>query len=306
MPRVTLNTVYRTDDPDHLLFLNRIRCEQPQKSVVRQYFDERHWNGYSLDTSVEYGMQLAAKTGKHFAWLTCTNRGAAEVCEAALRVLSVTQEQLDWGYPCDPTSKSRLRIVAKRGVLLRLTRNFDKSRGFVNGALARVFDELGDGVIIAQLIESGNMVLIHPMEEKGMTFLPCCYGYATTIRRAQGASLDIGCLYFDQKKHFAGRGYAYVGVSRFRTREGCHLYGVLRQSDFLPVGADKEEEHWERGYDSLNSSDSEYEGNRNAGDAFEEEESEGEYDYEDNGSNALNTPGDPVMYDSALDVDFAF
>ena len=29
MPRITLKTVYRTDDPDHLLFLNRIRCEQP-------------------------------------------------------------------------------------------------------------------------------------------------------------------------------------------------------------------------------------------------------------------------------------
>ena len=161
-----------------------------------------------MDDSVEHGMELAKKTGKHFSWLTCTNRGAAEVCEAALRVLGVTQEELDWGYPCDPTSKSRLRIVAKRGVLLRLTRNFDKGRGFVNGALARVYEELGHGVIIATLIETDNMVLIHLMEEKGMTFLPCCYGYATTIRRAQGASLDIGCLYFDQKKHMAGRGYA--------------------------------------------------------------------------------------------------
>ena len=28
MPRVTLNSVYRTNDPEHLLFLNRIRCEQ--------------------------------------------------------------------------------------------------------------------------------------------------------------------------------------------------------------------------------------------------------------------------------------
>ena len=121
------------------------------------------------------------------------------------------------------------------------------------------------------------MVLIHPMEENGMTFLPCCYGYATTIRRAQGASLDIGCLYFDLKKHHSGRGYAYVGVSRFRSRAGCHLHGVLRQSDFLPVGADMDSEHWERGYDSLNSSDSEYEGNRRESGAFnagEDSESE--------------------------------
>ena len=188
--------------------LKEKRCEQPAKSVIREYFGERHWSKWTLDASVAYGMELASETGKHFSWLTCTNRGAAEVCEAALRVIGVTQEELDWGYACDPTSKSVLRIVATKGVLLRLTRNFDKTRGFVNGALVRVFEDLGNGVIIAQLIESGNMVLIHQMEEKGRIFLPCCYGYATTIRRAQGATLDIGCLYFDQKKHYAGRGYA--------------------------------------------------------------------------------------------------
>ena len=31
-----------------------------------------------------------------------------------------------------------------------------RQRGFVNGALANVFDEFDDGVIIAQLLESGN------------------------------------------------------------------------------------------------------------------------------------------------------
>ena len=155
------------------------------------------------------------------------------------------------------------------------------------------------------------MVLIHPMEEKGITFLPCCYGYATTIRRAQGASLDHGCLYFDQKRHYAGRGYAYVGVSRFRSREGCHLYGILRQSDFLPVGADRDDEHWERGYDSLNSSDSEYEGHRHVPGAFNSSDSDSESEYEcfDTGVTPLNTfdPSvEPAGYSAADDTDFAF
>ena len=159
-------------------------------------------------------MDLAKETGKHFAWLTCTNKGASEICEAALRVLKITQEELErWGYTCDPTSKSKIPRVAKEGVLLRLTRNFDKRRGFVNGALVRVFEDLGDGVIIAEFVETGNMVLIHEMEEKGRIFLPCCYGYATTIRRAQGAALELGCLYFDQKKHYAGRGYAQPRIA---------------------------------------------------------------------------------------------
>ena len=89
--------------------------------------------------------------------------------------------------------------------------------------------------------------------------LPCCYGYATTFRRAQEASLDQG-IYFEQKKYPAGRGYAYVARNRFRTHAGCHLNGNLRRSDFLPVGEDKEDEQLERGYHSLNSSDSEHDG----------------------------------------------
>ena len=71
------------------------RCEQPPKAVIREYFGERHWHAYNLDDSVEHGMDLAKETGKHFSWLTCTNRGASEVCEAALRVLEITQEQLE-------------------------------------------------------------------------------------------------------------------------------------------------------------------------------------------------------------------
>ena len=123
--------------------------------------------------------------------------------------------------------------------------------------------------------------------------------------------MDQGCVYFELKKHHAGRGYAYVAISRFRSRAGCHLFGVLRQSDFLPVGADKDSEHWERGYDSLNSSDSEYEGHRHVHGAFDSGDSDSESEYEcvDLGGNALNTFDPsivPAGYSAALDADWAF
>ena len=135
--------------------------------------------------------------------------------------------------------------------MIRLTRNFDKQRGFVNGAMAEVVESLrGHEVFTARLVGSGNMVLIHPLEEAGAVFLPVCYGYATTIRRAQGADLFQGCIYMDQKKR-AGRGYGYVAASRFMHRRTCFLYGKLRRTDFLPVGPDLEEEVFERGYESM-------------------------------------------------------
>ena len=118
----------------------------------------------------------------------------------------------------------------------------------MNAALCISLEKLrGDAYFIAKLLGSGNYVLVHPLEEDGVSFLPCCYGYATTIRRAQGASLSMGCIYFDQKKYAAGRGYGYVAVSRFRSRGGCYLYGHKRRTDFLPVGGDEEQEVSKRG-----------------------------------------------------------
>ena len=76
--------------------------------------------------------------------------------------------------------------------------------------------------------------------------------------------MDQG-IYFEQKKYPAGRGDAHVAINRLRTRAGCHLNGKLRRSDFLPVGEEQVDEQLERGYYSLNSSDSEYDGAENYG-----------------------------------------
>ena len=151
------------------------------------------------------------------------------------------------------------------------------------------------------------MVLIHPMEENGIKFLPCCYGYATTIRRAQGSSLDHGCVYFENKRHHAGRGYAYVAISRFRSRAGCHLYGKLRQTDFLPVGIDRDDEVWERGDMSMDSGSSEYEGGHWAypHDDPSSSDSEMEYEVGEIEATALNTPS-AEPYVPTFNVDFGF
>jgi hypothetical protein len=247
---------------------------------LTEYFAERHWRG-SLEEAVAAGMELAKQAQEPFAWLTCTNSGASEVCKAALSVVGLTETELASGYLCDPTTKSDLRIVAKPGILIRLSRNFDKSRGFVNGAYAEVVEKLrGNAVFTARLVGTGNMVLVHPIEEEGSRFLPCCYGYATTIRRAQGANLYHGCLFFDQLKRVAARGYGYVAVSRFHSRAGCYVYGKLRVSDFLPVGPEREDEVLERGYLSVSSDDEEGEGLEHAfADQSDEEYEAGADDY---------------------------
>lgn len=200
-----------------------------------------------MEECVRRGWRIQESTGEPFLWLTTTNKGASAVCRAALACAGIQEDDLKEGYLCDPNSKSDLNILARAGLIVRLTRNQDKVRGFVNGALAVIVEPLkGNAVFTARLMGTNNMVLVHPMEERGMRFLPCCYGYATTIRRAQGADISQGCIYMNQKKR-AGRGYGYVAVSRFTTRTGCYLFGKLRVTDFLPVGPDRDDEVFDRG-----------------------------------------------------------
>ena len=116
-------------------------------------------------------MEIGKERNQHFHWLCTTNAGACNVCRAALLIKGITEADLATGYLCDPTTKSELRILARPGVLIRLSRNNDKQRGFVNAALAEVCESLrGNRIFTARLLGTGNMVLIHPIEEEGQFF----------------------------------------------------------------------------------------------------------------------------------------
>ena len=51
-------------------------------------------------------------------------------------------------------------------------------------------------------------ILVHEITADGITFMPATYAYATTVRRAQGMTLDMVGLRFDRRN--PDRGYAYV------------------------------------------------------------------------------------------------
>ena len=142
MESIELVTSYRSTCPEHLLFLNRIRDGQLDPSTLAEYFQDRHSNDSDLEECVAYGLELAAARRTVFTWLTSTNRGASAVCRAALAHKGISDDDLLAGYQGDPASKSKLRILCRPGLLYRLTRNLNKRRGFVNGALAVCVESL--------------------------------------------------------------------------------------------------------------------------------------------------------------------
>ncbi|CAE7342621.1 unnamed protein product, partial [Symbiodinium sp. KB8] len=84
--------------------------------------------------------------------------------------------------------------------------------------------------------DQGLPILVHPVTQKGRKFLPVTYGWATTMRRAQGVTLEKVGLWFDRM--LPDRGYAYVGLSRAKRRADVFLMGKIRRTDWRPVGGE--------------------------------------------------------------------
>ena len=85
-------------------------------------------------------------------------------------------------------------ISATLRIRVRLTRNFDKMRGFVNGATGTVCESLqGNAVFRVKLHGIGNLVLVHPMEEDGALFLPPLLGTAPLVYTLYMANCPNQC-----------------------------------------------------------------------------------------------------------------
>ena len=143
---IELTVVHRTDDPALLNFLSLARVKQPSRDIISDLFGERLLQ-CSLEEAVKSGFSLYARTGKLFVWLCVTNKGVRDVNLAAISQLvpSITEADLaSRGFPTDPNVGKNGYIVVRDAITIRLTRNIDKERGFVNGAIAVAVDVLVD------------------------------------------------------------------------------------------------------------------------------------------------------------------
>ena len=226
----------RSADPDMLAFLQHCRTRQPSRNTLTNFFDNRIWSK-DVERAVQKARALESSTGKIFTFLTVTNRGAAAINQEWVRQsfpAAAASLAAGGGHVGDPAYGEE-RLCFQVGMRVRLTQNLDKDRGFVNGATGTIHQMLGSNVFVLKT-EAGVLLLVHPIWQKGRAFMPVTYAYATTIRRAQGATLQLVGIRFDRK--LADEGYAYVAASRAKRRADVYLVGTIRRTDWRPVGGD--------------------------------------------------------------------
>ena len=226
----------RSTDPEMLAFLEKIRVKQPSREELQDFFRDRMWSS-DPEAAVRTARRLEQEKGKPFTFLTVTNAGADKLNRARLAQEFPEAAQAlaqGGGIPAEIGE-----VVLAAGMRLRLTHNVDKDRGFVNGNTGTVRSVLRKDIVIFQSSQ-GSLILVHPITVKGKKFLPVTYGWCTTMRRAQGATLNHVALWMDRR--LPDKGYAYVGTSRARHRADVYLMGRVRRTDWRPVGPDRPED----------------------------------------------------------------
>ena len=213
-------------------FLEAARLEQPSRGAVVDFFRDRMLPADPI-AATRAALRMEAGTRERFTFLTVRNQRAACLNLARLELQFPDAARIlnqGGGIPADVE-----RVVVASGMRIRLTLNVDKERGFVNGNTGTVKSMLRSDVFLLQS-DQGLPILVHPVTQKGRKFLPVTYGWATTMRRAQGATLEKVGLWFDRK--LPDRGYAYVGLSRAKRRADVFLMGKIRRTDWRPVGGE--------------------------------------------------------------------
>ena len=184
-------------------------------------------------------------------FVTITRRAAAVLNQLALEVLhgDSPPEAIAPGDPEDNLDNynergrqigwepARLPIYV--GARVTLTRNLDKPRDFVNGMSATVLGIKGNSVVVQT--KTGRVLTIFPYTDEEVedpswrrTFLPMRLGYAATLQKLQGATLDHATIWLDVANIEAA---GYVALSRVRKDADWRFMGHMMPHHFTPASS---------------------------------------------------------------------
>ena len=125
------------------------------------------------------------------------------------------------------------------GMRVTLTRNVNKELHFVNGMTAVVVDVQQHCVVVRARV--GNIVTVFPYtddefevmgEQRRVTYLPLRLGYAITLQKVQGATLDHVTIWLDVANVEAA---GYVALSRVQRDADWRFIGHVTPHHFTPA-----------------------------------------------------------------------
>ena len=228
--------------------LELLRVGKPTQKQLRQIkaghkAPSRQRAGYVMNAepSQEDVANILAET-PHTLFLTVSRRACAQLNEAAVAALFAEDVPLAV-VPGDPESnvnnfehgkmvaQAPVEVPIYRGSRILLTKNLNKSIGFVNGMGAVVLGIDGGNIIVKT--DQGVRLAVHPWtSEDRIAHFPLRLGYASTLHKVQGATLQHITLWLDVANMPAA---AYVALSRVEYDANWRFVGDPGVHHFTPA-----------------------------------------------------------------------
>ena len=224
--RFTLSQQHRIQDDILLNFLHYIRYDVPTQDMIDKLCKDRILSDSDI---LQDNLYNILKPFPDSLVLTVTRRSASFVNDVIVRN-AFQQNPLALVVADDESL-----IPIHKDMKLMLTRNVNKSIGFVNGQFVTV-KSISNKTIIA-IHPNGHVINLFPMtsvfEDILVTKYPFLPGYATTISKVQGQTLSNVILWLDTER--TPEGTAYVALSRVHSLNDLHFLVPLTPTHFNPV-----------------------------------------------------------------------
>ena len=240
LPRIcrsfNLTRQYRCVDEQYSEILNHLRCWKPTVDMLDKLHEGRllHHSQSINDTDLLSIIRDNASS----TFVTISRNAVTRINMLVLKNLftanlHVGTVQMDNDNP--PTN-------IFKGMRIILMQNRDKKNGVVNGQPGIV--QMMKGMTILIKLPSGKTVSIYPVssvsnepEDDGSVNIKTCYpfvpGYAITICKSQGQTLDNVVVWFDTNN--LGPGGAYVALSCVKALANIKFLTPLEMSHFHPA-----------------------------------------------------------------------
>jgi hypothetical protein len=178
----------------------------------------------------------------HTTFVTISRRAAAWVNSKAVAAFFGGQAPLRTvGGDPDANPENYDGVVMSRsepmpiqiyiGLRIAFTRNVCKEMDYVNGMGGVVQAVLNSGIVVRT--DTGYTVVVYPWtDEDRNVFHPIRLGYAHTLLKVQGATLDHATFYLDSPGIEAA---GYVALSRVRRDADWQFVGGMSTNHFLPA-----------------------------------------------------------------------
>ena len=199
-------------------------------------------------------LDIMRKTEDKTTFVACTRKGAASINKLAQQVLFEDRKKKvigcipgDWeANEANYNEKGKVHprvklqptmITIYKGLRIFLTRNLAKKDDFVNGMTAEVVNYDADSKCLEVETRTGKVLAVHlyteDVEGHGrVTSFPIRLGYAGTVQKVQGATLEHVTFWPDA----AGcRAAAYVALSRVKYDKDYLVGGKICPRHFVPA-----------------------------------------------------------------------